>query len=187
MEHEPYQDPGTEEEMGEQASAETAASESGASRGTRKLPTIETKFAEVDVTSDERTMAALAHGSIILTLLTGGLAGILVAFVVWAVYREKSRWVADQSLQALIFQVAATITTYILLSIAGAAIALSTALMVILVGFCLLPIALVLGLVALVVPLVATAYGLFGALETYHGRDFQYWWVGKLVRDRGTS
>ena len=45
-------------------------------------------------------------------------------------------------------------------------------------------IALILGLVALLFPFAATAYGLLGAIETYQGRDFQYWWVGDFVRNR---
>ena len=183
MEHDPYQSTEVEEEVEEGTTGEEDV-ETATAKDTTKLPVIETEFEEADVTSNERMMAALAHGSIILTLLTGGVAGWIVALVIWAVYRRESRWVANQSLQALVFQVTATLATYILLSVAGAALALSTALMIILIGFCVLPFALILGLVAISVPLAATAYGLFGALETYQGRDFQYWWVGKLVAEK---
>jgi hypothetical protein len=51
----------------------------------------------------------------------------------------------------------------------------------------MLPFALVFGLVAFVFPFVATAYGLWGALETYNGRDFQYGLVGDLVREKATT
>ncbi|MFQ5343327.1 MAG: DUF4870 domain-containing protein [Anaerolineae bacterium] len=183
MENDPYQ-PVEPEEQAEEESIGEEHVETATAKDTTKLPMIETDFEEADVTDNERTMAALAHGSIILTLLTGGVAGWIVALVIWAVYRRESPWVANQSLQALVFQVAATLATYILVSVAGAAIALSTALMVVLIGFCVLPFALILGLVAISVPLAATAYGLFGALETYQGRDFQYRWVGKLVAEK---
>ncbi|MFQ5595898.1 MAG: DUF4870 domain-containing protein [Anaerolineae bacterium] len=184
MEHDPYQDPEAEEVVDAEITTEEDSGETTTASDTDKLPLIETDFEEADVTSNERTMAALAHGSILLTLLTGGFAGWIVALVIWAVYRRESQWVANQSLQALVFQVVATLGTYILLSIAGAAIALSTTLMVILVGFCILPFALIFGLVAICAPLAATAYGLFGALETYQGRDFRYRWVGNLVEER---
>jgi len=184
MEHNPYPDSETEAEFEEDSSVEPEGPEKEATRETRKLPAIPTDFAGIDVTENERTMAALAHGSVLLMLLTGGFAGWIVPLVIWAVYRDKSRWVANQSLQALVFQVVATLVAYVLLSITGAAFALSAALMVVLIGFCMLPFAAIPGLLAVIVPLAATAYGLFGALDTYQGRDFQYWWVGDLVRDR---
>ncbi len=181
MEQDLFQDPEREEEFEEAMSQGAMEPETGTKRETKKLPPIETKFAEVDVSSDERTMAALAHGSVILTLLTGGFAGWIVPLVIWAVYREKSRWVGDQSLQALVFQVAATVVGWVLGLIAAAAITVSSVLTVVLIGLCLLPFALLFGLVALVFPFAATAYGLFGALETYQGRDFRYWWISDLV------
>lgn len=189
MEHDSIQNPEHEESLQEEIfeeepSVEEEVPEVEGKRETKKLPALDTRFAEVDVSSDERTMAALAHGSIILTLLTGGIGGLIVAFVVWAVHREKSRWVADQSLQALIFQIAATLVAYVLAVLAGGAIAVSGALTAILIGLCILPFALLFGLVAAVFPLAATAYGVYGALETYQGRDFQYCWVGNLVRER---
>ncbi|MFQ5854291.1 MAG: DUF4870 domain-containing protein [Anaerolineae bacterium] len=180
MEHDPYPIPEPDEEV---TSPEEEVEIEGAG-DTKKLSVIEARFPEVDVTGDERTMAALAHGSVILTLLTGGFAGLIVAFVIWAVYRDKSRWVAHQSLQALVFQVVATLATYALGLLVAGAITISSILMVVLIGFCLFPFALLLGLVALIFPFAATAYGLFGAIATYQGRDFQYWWVSDLVRGR---
>lgn len=187
MEHDVYQNPEAEGEFEAGTPVEAEESETGVARETKKLPVLPTQFVEVDVTSDERTMAALAHGSIILTLLTGGFAGWIVALVIWAVYRDKSRWVANQSLQALIFQVAATLIGYVLGLLAAGAITISSVLMAVLIGFCMFPFALIFGLVALVFPFAATAYGLFGAMETYQGRDFRYWWVGELVREKQGS
>ena len=179
MEHDPYENA---ESQDEETPTEAEIPQPEAKRDTKKLPVVKTEFAAVDADSGERTMAALAHGSIILTLLTGGFAGWIVPLVIWAVHRDKSRWVADQALQALVFQVATTVVAYILGLLAGGAILISSILIAVLVGLCLLPFALLFGLVAFIFPFAATAYGIFGALETYQGRDFQYWWVGDLLR-----
>lgn len=179
MEHDPYQNPEYEEENAVEVEEPTAERP----RDTTKLPATEPKFEKVDATDDERTMAALAHGSAILTAFSGGV-GLVVPVVVWAVHRDKSSWVADQSLQALIFQVAATLIAYVLGLLAAASIAVSSALIVVLIGLCLFPLALILGLVAVVFPFAAVAYALFGALETYQGRDFEYRWVADLIEER---
>jgi uncharacterized Tic20 family protein len=50
---------------------------------------------------DERIMAALAHGS---TILFG--MGFIAAVAIWASQKEKSRYVAFQALQALVYQFA---------------------------------------------------------------------------------
>jgi uncharacterized Tic20 family protein len=55
------------------------------------------------VTTEERTWALLAHLSIFLNLFTG-LLGTAAALVIYLVYKDKSRYVAYQALQALIFQ-----------------------------------------------------------------------------------
>jgi tetratricopeptide (TPR) repeat protein len=51
----------------------------------------------------ERILAALAHGGIILSI-----TGLLVPAFIWITEREKSNYVAFQSLQALVFQVMVT-------------------------------------------------------------------------------
>ena len=186
MEYESPQDQPQEQPV-EEVSVEVEQVKSRTASVTRKLSDLRTNFDEIEVTNDERTMAALAHGSIVLTLMTGGFAGLLVAFVIWIVYRDKSRWVAGQAFQALVFQGAGTILAYGLALLSAGAFAISSLLTVILIGLCLFPFALLLGLLALVFPLAATLYGLFGAWETYQGRDFQYWWIGDAVRERTAS
>lgn len=83
----------------------------------------------ISVTQNERVLAALAHGSVVvgvftglggilvahptaprslcsgLCVFTGGLGGILVALVVWLAEREKSAYAAYQALQALVYQI----------------------------------------------------------------------------------
>ena len=55
------------------------------------------------VTTEERTWALLAHLSIFLNLFTG-LLGTAAALVIYLVYKDKSRYVTYQALQAIIFQ-----------------------------------------------------------------------------------
>lgn len=49
---------------------------------------------------DERIMAALSHISLVIPY-----AGLVVPAIVWITQKDKSRWVAFQSLQALAYQV----------------------------------------------------------------------------------
>jgi len=50
---------------------------------------------------DERIMAALAHGSILLFGM-----GVIAAIVLWVTQKEKSRYVAFQALQAVAYHIA---------------------------------------------------------------------------------
>ena len=52
--------------------------------------------------SDERTWAMLAHLSVLLNLVTGFL-GIVAALVIYLVYKNRSRYVAYQSMQSFVF------------------------------------------------------------------------------------
>ena len=58
----------------------------------------------LEVSQDERMMAGLAHGSILLGLFTNGIGGIAAALVIWITQKEKSDYVAGQALQAMIYQ-----------------------------------------------------------------------------------
>jgi len=55
---------------------------------------------ELQITSEERIMAALAHGSVILYGF-----GLLASLAVWISQRGKSSWVRYQALQAMTYQV----------------------------------------------------------------------------------
>ena len=115
---------------------------------------------------DDRTMAMLAHGSIILNAITG-VGGIIVALVLWLVKRQESPWVGQQALQALVYQVITAVIFYLLLTV-------SIILIAILVGILCLPLTLLVGLAAL-------AYGVYGAYRCYQGDDFRYWWLGDFL------
>ena len=145
---------------------------------------------------EETNWAALAHASILLTLLlglsTGGIAAILgpiVPAIIWYAFREKSDYVAGQARQATMFQLAG-ILGLLALAIVGAILvavgwAVSAVLIVVLVGLILLPVMLIVtvlwvaGVVAL--PIVQVVYGCYAALEAYNGRPFRYLWIADLL------
>jgi uncharacterized Tic20 family protein len=58
----------------------------------------------VTLRQEEKVLAGLAHGSILLGLFSNGIGGIVAALVIWASQREKSAYAASQALQALVYQ-----------------------------------------------------------------------------------
>ena len=125
-------------------------------------------------TSEERTWAMLAHLSVLANLLTGFL-GPVIALIIYLVYKERSRYVAYQSLQAFIFQLIWWVGAGI---VAGIAWTISGVLALVLIGCCLMPFALVVSLM----PIAALIYGVVGAVQCSQGNDFRYWLIGDWVR-----
>jgi uncharacterized Tic20 family protein len=137
---------------------------------------------------DERNMAGLAHGSILLGIFTNGVGGIVAALVIWITQKDKSDYVAGQSLQALVYQALAVSISMLAWCCWGA---LYTAM----VFVPLLanpgayettpPASLWLGLFLLVVPMgiwaLTTLYGLYGSLRCFGGYDFKYIVVGNWL------
>jgi uncharacterized Tic20 family protein len=148
------------------------------------------------LTREELTWAALAHASILVTLLlalvTGGIAVILgpiIPALIWYTHRDKSEYVVDQARQATIFQLAG-IVALLALAVVGALLVavgwtVSAVLVVLLVGLILMPLMLVitvLWVVAIVaLPIVQVVYGCYAALEARNGRPFRYWWIADLI------
>jgi uncharacterized Tic20 family protein len=66
---------------------------------------------DYEITADERTWGILAHVSMIVT----GLVGLapLGPFIVWLIYKEKSKFVARHALEALVFSVGAFVFTIV--------------------------------------------------------------------------
>ena len=125
--------------------------------------------------SEENTLAMFAHLSILLNLATVFL-GILPPIIIYFAYKDRSRYVAYQSLQAIIFQLIYFFGAAILAVIVAV---VSTPFVLVCIGLFGLLIALLLALI----PIGALIYGIVAAVETYHGRDFQYWLVGQWVRE----
>jgi uncharacterized Tic20 family protein len=116
----------------------------------------------------------LAHLTTLLNLVSGFL-GLVGALIIYLMYKDRSRYVAYQSLQSLVFQLVFWGGGGIL---AGVAWAVAGLLSAIVVGICLMPIALIIS----VVPLGAVIYGIVGAIQCNQGQDFRYWLVGDWVR-----
>lgn len=146
---------------------------------------------EVTVSQDERTLAALAHGSILLGLFTNGVGGIVAALVIWAIQKDKSRYVALQALQSLVYQALTFVVTMlawccwgllwtamILVPIASAPGAYEQA----------PPAGMWIGLFLIVIPLgiwgLTILYGLWGAARCLGGRDFRYATIGRWLENQ---
>lgn len=124
--------------------------------------------------NEERTWAMLAHLSILLNLISGGI-GLLLALVIYLVFQNRSRYVAYHGLQSFFFQLVFWIGGGFLTAIAWT---ISGLLSVVLVGLCLMPFALLITLI----PAAAVIYGVVGGVQCSQGQDFRYWLVGDWVR-----
>jgi uncharacterized protein len=124
--------------------------------------------------SDEHTWAMLAHLGILANLFTG-IFGPLIPLIIYLVYKDRSRYVAYQSMQAFIFQLVAWVGAGALAAVAWV---ISSLLAVVLIGCLLMPIALVITFI----PVAALVYGVVAAIQTSQGQDFHYWLVGDWTR-----
>jgi uncharacterized protein len=124
--------------------------------------------------SDERTWAMLSHLSVLLNLVTG-ILGPVAAFVIYLVFKDRSRYVAYHSMQSFIFQLIWWVGGGALATITWA---ISSALAFVLVGFLLMPIACLFTLL----PVASLVYGVVAAIQTSQGQDFRYWLIGDWVR-----
>ena len=145
--------------------------------------------------TDEWTAAALAHASIILTLVLGAAGGIgapvglAVPLAMYFGYREKSRFVAFHALQSFVYQAAGLLVYVVVAAAMGVLVTMawniSGWLSAVLVGFLLMPFALLLTLLMVLVlvgaPLVWLGYGLYAAYQVYQGRNFYYWLIGEWL------
>ena len=129
-------------------------------------------------TSTEQNWAMLAHLSILLNLFTG-ILGPIVALIIYLVYKDRSRYIAYQSLQSTIFQ----LVVWVGIGLVIGAIWLFTAILsIFLIGLLLIPISLLATIFLLAVPLASLIYGVYAAVKCSHGEDFRYWQVGDWVR-----
>ncbi len=151
----------------------------------------------VGPTQSERNWASLAHLTAVLTVLVGlstsGLGAVVALLVPLAMYLYfggRSRYVAFHALQSTVFQAVGAMLYVLLGGTVAAAIAVawtvSGLLTVVLIGFLLMPGALVISLIggyALVaMPLLWLAYSLIGAYRTYEGQAFEYPLVAGVVK-----
>ncbi|HET7144067.1 MAG TPA: DUF4870 domain-containing protein [Anaerolineales bacterium] len=123
---------------------------------------------------EEHQWAMIAHLGVLVNLISGFL-GPLVPLGIYMIYKDRSRYVAYQSLQALIFQLIWWIGGGVLTGIAWA---ITGALSAVIVGLLCIPFACIIS----AMPLVALGYGIYGGIQTSQGQDFKYWLVGDWMR-----
>ena len=142
---------------------------------------------------DERVLAGLAHGSILLGLFSNGMGGIIAALVIWVTQREKSAYVAAQALQALVYQA----VTFMVIMLAWCCWGALWTLMLFAPLFAnpaayetTLPAGFWVGPLLMVVPLglwgLTILYGLWGAARCFGGHDFQYVLIGNWVESQSS-
>jgi len=124
--------------------------------------------------ADERTWAMIAHLSILGNLVTGFL-GPVAALVIYLVFKERSRYVAYQAMQAFVFQMIWWVGAG---ALAGIAWAVSGVLTAVLIGLLCMPLACLISFI----PLGALVYGVVGGVQASQGQDFKYWLIGDWVR-----
>ena len=118
---------------------------------------------------EEKSWAILAHLSIFLNLFTGFL-GPVAALVIWLIYKDRSQKVAFHALQSMWYQVA-------WLVLLGIGWAFTGLLMLILIGFLLVP-------VMALLTLVPFAHAAYAAYKVSQGSDYRYLFVADLIEDR---
>lgn len=146
-----------------------------------------TDLDNLDPTPDERVMAALAHISVLLPLM-----GVIAPIVIWVTQKDKSRYVAFQSLQALIYQLTMIIAWFLgmgcyMCSAFGMFIPLmlseSTSnlganegllIMVTMFPFIVMGMMFLFGFAFII-------YGVIGAILAFQGKPFRYAIIGKRV------
>lgn len=135
-----------------------------------------------DYSLEERQMAAIAHGSVV---VTG--PGIIVGVLIWLTQKEKSPYAAAQAMQAAVYQLLGTIAIVILW------IAYSIFVLIATLPIMqhpaqyedTLPPLFWVSMVSMIIPFVIMGvwwlYGLWGALQCWRGKDFRYALIGKRL------
>ena len=123
---------------------------------------------------EERQWAMFAHLAILANLFSGFL-GPIVPLAIYMIYKDRSRYVAYQSMQALIFQLIWWVGGGVL---AGVVWAITGALSAVIIGLICIPIACVIS----AIPLFALGYGVYAGIRCNQGEDFKYWLIGDWFR-----
>lgn len=148
------------------------------------------------VSDEERLWAAVAHASVWVTML-GGIftigaiipVSIFVPLVIYFLFRRSSDYVAFHALQAFVLQLLGTVGAATLLLLGGTIWSLGMIVaavsVIVLVGFVLMPLWALVGLLLLVIvvglPLAMVLYGTIAAIATYKGQDYRYPYISHWV------
>ena len=115
---------------------------------------------------DERTWSIIAHLTILLNLISG-IGGPVAALIIWLVYKDRSQKIAFHALQSLWYQVAWIVILVVGWSVTGI-------LMLVLVGFLLVPVMAI----ASVIPFVHQCYA---AYKISQGVNYRYPIIADMV------
>lgn len=129
--------------------------------------------------TEEKQWAMISHFGILANLFSGFL-GPVVPFVIYLIYKDRSRYVAYHSFQALIFQLIWWIGGWVLASIAWT---ITGVLSAVIIGLLCIPFACIFS----AMPIVALGYGIYAGIQTNQGQDFKYWLIGDWVRSTLTG
>ncbi len=129
--------------------------------------------------AEERQLAMFAHLGVLVNLFSGFL-GPVVPLGIYLIYKDRSRYVAYQSLQGLLFQIIWWIGGGVL---TGVAWTITGTLSAILVGLICIPFACIIS----AMPLVALVYGVYAGIQCNQGVDFKYWLIGDWFRNTLTD
>jgi uncharacterized Tic20 family protein len=138
-------------------------------------------------TSDESLMASISH-----------FFGLLVALIVWATQKDKSRYVRFQATQAMAFDLVVSVMVFLtvgcLMVLIFGAMALGMGRMALTINqsepssglisvFITLLTAIPILLPCIIIPIVGiiVVARLIATIQTFQGKDFRYPWLGKLV------
>lgn len=124
--------------------------------------------------AEEQNWAMLAHLSVLVNLFTGSL-GPVVALLIYLTFKDRSRYVAFQALQATFFQLVWWLGLGLVIALTWVWTGLLSA---ILIGLFCIPFACLITLL----PLYPLAYGVIGGVRCSRGEDFVYPWIGPWVR-----
>jgi uncharacterized Tic20 family protein len=164
--------------------------------GKRKSRELPRSYSTLNVTDEERLWAAIAHGSVWLTLITGLLTlgvsvpvSIFIPLVIYFLFRRRSDYVAFHALQAFVIQLLGTVGALTLLTVGGAAwiagMVIALLAVFVLVGAILVPlwgiVGVLLGLAVFLMPVAMLLFGTIATIETYHGRDYRYPFIAQWV------
>lgn len=127
--------------------------------------------------AEEKQWAMISHFSVLINIFTG-FVGVGVPLVIYFIYKDRSRYVAYHSLQALIMQAICSFGGLLLAVLIG-----GLSQLIPFAGLICLPISCLFGLL----PLVALVYGTYGGIKINQGEDFKYWMIGDWVRSTLTG
>lgn len=104
--------------------------------------------------ADERQWAAIGHAAgAVSVLVTGGVAGWLVPLIIWIVKKDDGGFAAEQSKEALNFQITAFLLSLIAIPLVCIGVGI---------------------LILFAIPIASVVFSIIGAVRTYEGERYDY-------------